>query len=474
MRKISEYPVSFDTRPGSGECKKKTCMMKTFLPLLFLMISLVTGQAQPLSFDRFEPEEYAQRRSGLMEKIPGGIAVIQGASVPTSYYRFFQNNDFMYLCGLEIPDAVLVIDAVSQTSTIFFTSSVRQARNYGVPEEHILETVRISGLDARMEMDELEAFLTEKAKTSQTFYTCLNPEELMRECSKEKLRYLRSGMTDNPRDGRPTREAQFAQHLKRILPETACVEDCSEQIWELRVIKSPAEIELMREAGEIGVAAHKEMMKATYVGQPEYELAALFEYANKRRGAQDLAYYTIICSDENHPYLHYHTYDRILQDGDFLVIDGGPDYHYYDIDITVSYPVNGKFTPRQKEIYEACNAVHEACMAVYRPGLAFEDLEPEVSAKLTEMGYDINQPIFKKFRTSFGHYVGMAVHDVGGSPRVLQPGMVFANEPLAVFAEENLGVRVEDTILITADGCENLTAGLPRTVAEIEAFMAER
>ena len=448
--------------------------MKSLVALVFLMISVGSGMTQPLSFDRFEPEEYAARRTRLMEMIPDGVAVIQGATAPTAYYRFFQNNDFMYLCGLEIPDAVLVIDAINQTSTVFFNSTVQQARNYGVPEEHILETTSVSGLERRMELDELEAFLEKKAKICKVFYTCLNPEELMRECSKEKLRYLRSGMADNPRDGRSTREEQFANYLKKVLPEATRVEDCSEKIWELRIIKSPAEIELIRQAGRIAVEAHKEMIKATYVGQPEYELAATFEYANKKRGAQDLAYYTIICSAENHPYLHYHTYDRILQDGDFLVIDGGPDYHYYDIDITVSYPVNGKFTPRQKEIYEACNAVHEACMAVYRPGLAFADLEPEVSAKVAEMGYDIDQPIFKKFRTNFGHYVGMAVHDVGGSPRVLKPGMVFANEPLAVFAEENLGVRVEDTILITEDGCENLTSGLPRTVKEIEAFMARK
>jgi len=90
---------------------------------------------------------------------------------------------------------------------------------------------------------------------------------------------------------------------------------------------------------------------------------------------------------------------------------------------------------------------------------------------LKEMGYDTSLPIWKRFRSSFGHYVGMAVHDVGGGPRILEPGMVFANEPMAIFSEENLGVRVEDTIVITEDGCENLTAGIPRTIEEIEAFM---
>jgi Xaa-Pro aminopeptidase len=112
-------------------------------------------------------------------------------------------------------------------------------------------------------------------------------------------------------------------------------------------------------------------------------------------------------------------------------------------------------------------------MSVYRPGLTGKELREEVDAILIKQGFDLKQDIFLKrtMRGSFGHYVGMAVHDVGGGPRVLAPGMVFANEPFAVFPEENLGVRVEDTILITEDGCENLTAGIPREVAEIEALM---
>lgn len=445
--------------------------MKNLILSLCLVLSCLPVFSQAPSFSTFDKSEYAERRAKLMEKIPDGIAVIQGAASRTDYYRFFQNNDFMYLCGLEIPDAVLVIDGVNKESTIFFSLNERGARNDGIPVDHINNTVEVSGLERHMGINELDDFLKEKGKANKNFYTESFPEELMRECSMEKFRSEQRRMVRNPRDGRPTREKQFVFYLKNLIPDEVKVSDCSKLIWDLRVIKSTAEIDLLRKAGRIGVEAHKEMMKGTYVGQPEYELASLFEYAIKRRGAQDLAYYTIICAGENHPYLHYHSYDGVLQDGGFLVIDGGPDLHYYDIDITVSYPVNGKFTPRQKEIYEACNAVHEACMKVYRPGLDYSTLAKEVNQKLQEMGYDTDLPIFKKFRANFGHYVGMAVHDVGGAPRVLEVGMVFANEPLAVFTEENLGVRVEDTIVITEDGCENLSAGIPRTVEEIEAFM---
>ncbi|MBT3750601.1 MAG: aminopeptidase P family protein, partial [Bacteroidetes bacterium] len=378
-------------------------MKNYILALIFLLCSFTTFSQSP-SFGVFDKSEYTARRTKLMEKIPDGIAIIQGAAMRTEYYRFFQGNDFMYLCGLEIPGAVLVIDGVNKESTVFFSINDRGARTEGLPLEHINNTVEVTGIEYHLGINELEKWLRKKSKDINVFYTEFEAEELMRECSMEKGRYLIQGMTRNIWDGRPTKEDQFVFNLKNLFPDVL-VTDCTQKIWDLRVIKSPAEIALLRKAGKIGVEAHKAIMKATYVGMPEYELAALFEYENKKRGAQELAYYTIVCQKENHPYVHYHTYDGTLEDGEFLVIDGGPDLHYYDIDITISYPVNGKFTPRQKEIYEACNAMHEACMAVYRPGLDYSKLKPEVMAKLKEMGYDTRLPIFKKFGASFGHYV---------------------------------------------------------------------
>ncbi len=172
--------------------------------------------------------------------------------------------------------------------------------------------------------------------------------------------------------------------------------------------------------------------------------------------------------------MHYSRHDRLLRDGDFIVVDAGPDLDYYDIDITTSFPANGKFTPRQKEVYEASLAVHEANMKVYRPGLTLDQCRKEVEEILRKQGFDLSKDYFQRMRGGFGHYVGMATHDVGGSPQVLQPGMVFANEPYMFWRGEDLGVRVEDTIVITATGCENLTAGIPRTVREIESFMQKK
>lgn len=441
----------------------------TFKLTIALIIALLATSLSYASL-QFDKSEYAARRQKLMEKIPDGIALIVGAQLLTSYFESYQNNDFMYFSGVEIPNALLIIDGINKESILFFTISERGARNEGIGLDLVRNPEEVTGIEKVLPIEDFTPYLTQLCSQTKVFYTSFNPEELMRECTREKLRALRRNMMENEWDGRLTRELQFIEHLKERFPDVE-IKDCSQFIWDLRIIKSPAEIELLRKVAQIGVKAHIELMKSTEVGMRESELAALFEFMCKKKGAQNLAYYTIICSAENHPYLHYHKYDRILQDGDFLVIDGGPDLHYYDTDITISYPANGKFTERQKEIYEACNAVHEACMQVYRPGLTRDQAREEVAEILQKQGFDLTKDYFKRMRGGFGHYVGMAVHDVGGSPSVLKPGMVFANEPLTYYPEENLGVRVEDTILITEDGCENLTAGIPRTVEEIEAIM---
>jgi Xaa-Pro aminopeptidase len=422
---------------------------------------------------QFTKEEYAARRARMMEKTPDGIAVILGAKARVDYNEYYQNNDFMYFTGVEVPDAILIIDGIRKESILFYTISERGARNHGISVDYVQKPSEVTGIEKIFPREDFSEYLNRLADEPCAFYTSFKPEELMRECTLEKLRTLQRNMVNDDWDGRQTREQQFVQLVQERFPQME-VRDCSQMIWDLRTIKSPAEIEVLRKAGKIAVKAHNAMIRATRPGMYEYELAALYEYMVKKEGAQDLAYYMIICSGENHPYLHYYKHDRLLEDGDFLVIDVGPDLGYYDIDITVSYPVNGKFTPRQKEVYEACNAVHEACMQVYRPGLTRDQCRLEVQEILEKQGFDLTKDYFKRMRGSFGHYVGMAVHDVGGGPSVLKPGMVFANEPLCVFPDENLGVRVEDTILITEDGCENLTVGIPRTVKEIEAHMKKR
>ena len=421
----------------------------------------------------FEKSEYAARRARLMEAVADGAAIVLGAQTLPGYNPFVQGNDFMYLSGVEIPDAVLVVDGRRKQTTLFFTMTERAARGEGLPAALVTDTRAFTGIEQAAPADQLGPALARLAAQGFVFYTPFMPEELAREVSAEKFGTLQRSMILNPWDGRPTREHQFVRLLRERFPG-AEIKDCSAAIWGLRAIKSPAEIDLLRRAGRIGVKAMTEIMRATRAGTGEWEVAALFEYVCRREGARDIAYNTIISSDENHPHLHYYRHDRVLADGDFLVVDAGPDLAGYDVDISVSYPANGTFTPRQREIYEAALAVQRASVERYRPGVTFEQVAEEALAAVKQSGFDVDGPLFKprSMRNGGSHYVGMAVHDVGGAPRgPLAPGMVFACDIYAVYPDEKLGVRVEDTVLITGTGCENLTPGLPRTVAEIEALM---
>jgi len=441
---------------------------------LTLAVAVLVLCATPLAAGpRFDNAEYAARRAKLMAKIPDGVAVIWGAQPIPSYYRYAQNNDFMYLTGAEIPNAVLIVDGLQKASTLVFTSTEAAARADGIPAELVRDPRGFTGIERVAPIESLDLLLAGIASRSAILYTLFQPEELYREASTEKLRTLQRTMTLNHWDGRLTRELQFVKLFRERFPHVE-VRDGSPLIWQLRTIKSPAEIALLRRAGRIGAMAHTAMIKATRPGQYEYELSALFNFVCEKEGAQESAYGVIISSGENHPYVHYNRHDRQLKDGDFIVVDAGPDLDYYDIDITTSFPANGRFTPRQKEVYEASLAVHEANLKVYRPGLTVEQCRKEVEEILRKQGFDLEKDYFKRMRGGFGHFVGMATHDVGGSPRVLEVGMVFANEPYMTWPGEDLGVRVEDTVVITETGCENLTASIPRTVKEIEDAMRGR
>ena len=427
----------------------------------------------PLFFDK---AEYAARRAKLMEKIPDGAAIVLGSTPATGYLEYFQNNDFMYFTGVEVPNAALIIDGRAKTSTVYFTLSEGAARNEGIPLDLVRNPKDATGIEQAAPIDQFTPALARLANRGAVLYTSFKPEELSREASSEKFGVLQNALTLNFWDGRLTRELQFVRNLRDRFPAGE-VKDASALIWDLRMIKSPAEIDHLRNVGRLGVEAHKAMMKATGIGVPEYEMSAAFEYACKKAGARDIGYNVIISSAQNHPYLHYYRHDRVLQGGDFIVVDAGPNLDYYTVDISASYPANGTFTPRQREIYEAALAVEKACLEVYRPGITCDQVRDEVREIVRKRGFNLDGEMFK-IRTMQGgcsHFVGMAVHDVGGGPRgPLRPGMVFACDIYAVYAKEDLGVRVEDTVVITEKGVENLTAGLPREIHEIESFLKKK
>ncbi|HUS87385.1 MAG TPA: Xaa-Pro peptidase family protein [Bacteroidales bacterium] len=441
--------------------------------LSFICINLA---GQGLTFGK---EEYAARRAKLMEKTSDGIAIIFGATHTTGYDLYAQSNDFIYFTGVEIPNSILIVDGIRKQSTIFFTSTEREAEGEGISPELVRDPVGITGIERHMQYEQFTSALDRLSFSEIIFYTPFLPQEIGREAATEKLNVLRSDMVMNEWDGRPTREQQFVKMLNDRYPQVT-VRNCSKAIEELRIIKSPAEIDIIRKAGQIGVKAMIETMRSTRAGMYEYEVAALYEYMCQKEGVRDIAYNTIISSDKNHPYLHYYKHDRLLKDGDFLVMDVGPDVEYYDIDITISYPANGKFTPNQAEFYNACNEIEKACLRFMKAGRTPEQVGEMARDYLEkEKGFDLSKKYWDTLsrylrRGAVSHYVGLAIHDIGGSAREeLKAGMVLAIDVLGVFADENMGVRVEDTVVITEEGYENLSAGLPREIKEIETLMKQ-
>jgi Xaa-Pro aminopeptidase len=437
------------------------------------MALLVTSTFSAGSFDK---QEYAARRSRLMEKIGDGAAVFMGAQTPSSDNDFRQGHDFFYLTGVEIPDAFLVVDGMRKESVLFFTMTETAADGEAIPLDLIRTPTDYTGIERVLPAEQFSSYLAGLANSDRPVYTMFKPEELGRENSNEKFNALQKTTTLNVWDGRLTRELQFVKQLRDRFPQ-ADVRDSSAIVWNLRKIKSPAELAILRQAARIGVQAHNALIQSTRTGVAEKALAALFEFVCKKEGAQDLAYDTIIMSGKNHAYGHYHKYDRVLNDGDFLILDAAPDYGNYHVDISTTFPASGKFSPRQRELYEVALAVHDLCIENYRPGATFRDIGQKVDALLKARGLDGLVPDFRGIVRlgGYNHSIGLATHDVmgtfAGPDEVLQPGFVFACDIQLFRLDERIGIRIEDTVAITATGHEVLSLGVPRTVAEIEALM---
>lgn len=442
-------------------------------------LGVILGMMVPmeaLAANPFDKAEYAARRGRLMEKIPGGAAVFLGATTPAGDYEFRQGHDFLYFTGVEIPDAFLIVDGTRKESVLFFTIDEKTADGEGIPLDLVRKPAAYTGIEKVLPVEQFATYLAGVAQRARILYTMYKPEELGRENSNEKFNALQKTMTLNLWDGRLTRELQFVKQLKERFPQ-ADVRDCSALVWDLRKIKTPAELEVMRRAGRIGVKAHNALIQSTRPGVAEKELASVFEFVCKKEGAQDLAYSSIIMSGKNHAYGHYHIYDRVLKAGDFLILDAAPDYENYHVDISTSFPASGTFTPRQKELYEVALAVHDVCEKNYRPGATFRQIGEKVDAFLKERGLERFAQQFRGIVRlgGYNHSIGLATHDVmgtfAGPDEILAPGFVFACDIQLFSLDEEIGIRIEDTIAITEKGYDNLSPGVPRTIAEIEALM---
>jgi Xaa-Pro aminopeptidase len=444
---------------------------RIFSPGMVIVMMLLISSA--FSTDR---SEYATRRSRLMEKIGDGTAIFLAATTPSSDYEYRQGHDFFYMTGVDCPDAYLIVDGLRKESVLFFTMDETTADGEAIPLDLIRSPVAYTGMERVLPAEQFSPYLAGIAGRGRPIYTVFKPEELGRENSNEKFNALQKTMTLNVWDGRLTRELQFVKQLRDRFPQ-AEIRDSSSIVWNLRKIKSPAELAILRQAARLGVQAHQALIQSTRPRVAEKALASLFEFVLKKAGAQDLAYSTIIMSGKNHAYGHYHQYDRVLKDGDFLILDAGPDFGNYHIDISTSFPASGRFSPRQKELYEAALAVHDICIENYLPGITLKDVGVKVDAFLKAQNLDRFAQDFRGIIRlgGYNHSIGLATHDVmgtfAGPDEVLQPGFVFACDIQLFRLDEQIGIRIEDTVAITPTGHEVLSIGVPRTVAEIETLM---
>lgn len=250
-------------------------------------------------------------------------------------------------------------------------------------------------------------------------------------------------------------------------------------IHDLRTIKEPQEIEYMKKAIDITKLGIDSLMKHSRSGIYEKQLVAYYDFEIIYNGANNRSFNTIAASGKNAIVLHYEENDSLLEDGNLILFDLGAEYNYYCSDISRTIPVNGKFTKRQKEVYESVLRVNEGIIKIIRPGLTYKEFlnvaKDMLADECIKLGLITDKKdVGKYYYHGVGHFLGLDVHDVGRRDfleRKFEPGMVVTVEPGLYIAEENIGIRIEDDILVTVDGYENLSKDIIKSVSEIEEFM---
>jgi len=468
------------------------------VPLLFLLFgftaTVLAQDGMPLFTEDFPPSEFADRRGKVFDAIgTESIVVLQGEPTQRGYTRFRQSNEFYYLTGIEIPHAYLLMNGSTRQSTIFLPHrNERRERSEGklLSAEDTDLVIELSGLDAVGAIEELAAALSQYGRQGRktTLYTLFAPAEGSSESRDLGMRRLADAASD-PWDGSPSREARFVKRLNDRFPSFE-VESLNPILDELRLIKSSREIAILRQAARLSGLGLMEAMRSVEPGQKEMELDAVAKYIYWRNGAQGDAYYSLIASSSNAYRPHYNAGTRTMQDGDFLLMDYAPDYKYYMSDVTRMMPVNGRFSPGQRELYGVYKQFYRAILDRIRPGVTAQQIKREAVVEMDQilLGWTFSKAIYQAAAENFvasyarsaenpntrmGHGVGMATHDVGTFSGPLREGMVFTIEPALRVPEERIYIRLEDLIIIHADHAEIASDFVPMEIDDIEMLMME-
>lgn len=442
--------------------------------------------AQPLFTEMTPPAEFAARRARVMEKIGGGVAILQGTTERPGEQPLRQSNQFYYLAGVVEPRAILVIDGGARRSTLFLAAGgERRERMFGSAMLPGAAAAQATGIESVLSRTEFANLLTGFAREGRTIYTPFRPE-VLGSASSGDTAALAKATKDDPWDGRPSREEVFTQKLKAQAPEVN-VQNLDPILDAMRAFKSPREIATIREATRLAGLGIMEAMRDAKPGMFEYELQADAEFVFKKHGAYGPAYFALIATGKNTLYSHYHFNTAKLTDGDLVQFDYAPDYNYYVSDVTRVFPANGKFSPRQREFYTIYLRLYQALMTSIKTHVAPRDIIKDAVIKMDQImkSYKFTDPKIKEAATRFveryranqanslGHTIGMEVHDVRLPTETLEPGQLFTIEPAMTIPDEHIGIRLEDVILITENGYENLSAFVPIEINEIEKLMAE-
>ena len=422
------------------------------------------------SLDRQPSADYHARREALAKKAGGVVVLLAPLEPMDAVYEFRQEDNFYYLSGVTVPGAGLLVAPATEaqgdsparayTEILFLPPRNLRLEKYTGPQMggDDPEAPKVTGFDRVEDMSKLpEEVAKLLANQRPSVYTELSPP----------------GSTSANDD-----MLGFLRHSNAMV----FFQDVTMTLTSLRTVKDAGEIALIRKAVDASVAAHLAAMKAVKPNVKEYEVSAVMQYEWTRRGCERPSYAPIVGSGHSSTVLHYSEDTATMKAGDVVVIDAAAEYSMYAGDITRTLPVNGHFTPRQKEIYEIVMGAQEAAMAAFQSGKSL--LVGDSDASLNKVAKDYikahgkdlhGQPLDQYFIHGLGHYIGLNVHDPGDYKTPLAPGMVFTLEPGIYIPEENIGVRIEDDFLVGADGkLIKLSAALPSKAEDVEKAMSAK
>ncbi|NOT63388.1 MAG: M24 family metallopeptidase [Acidobacteria bacterium] len=456
---------------------------------LLLIVSAMAAAQTPHYQSHFPPEEFKARWQKVFDQIGDrAVAIVQGVSLARGFNFPRQSNEFYYLSGIETPGAYILLDGRTRKTTIILPPrNERLERSEGkVLSAEDAELVKqLTGADAVASTKAMgEEWLSELMKApAPAIYTMFTPAEGSAE-SRYELQNANAAIAADYWDGRVSREAHFVNLLRTRAPR-ADLRDLTAILDEMRSVKSSREIALVRRASQLAGLGILEAIKSTKAGLYEYQLDAAARYIFLAGGARLEGYRSITAAGTANIWNgHYYRNNAPLKDGDLVLMDFAPDYGYYTSDVTRMWPINGKYSPVQRELLQFVLEYRNAVLKLIRPGITSKEIYEQAKAAIAPVlaRTKFSKPVYeqaarKMIETGGGtlsHPVGLAVHDDGPYNRgPLKVGHVFSIDPQLWVPEENLYIRYEDVIVITANGYENFTEFLPTELNELEKLVGQ-